>query len=124
MFAGSPDADRLSAEALTLGQALDVGAGQLGELLADPRALPRRYPSGGRRRSPTSARARGSPTQAGDNLLLGRALLNLADALMPTDPAAAAEAARTAAGHLRRTGDRRHLAAAIMNVAEALLHAR
>ena len=52
---------------------------------------------------------------------MGRALLNLADTLMPSDPAAAADAARTAAGHLRRTGERRHLAAAIMNVAEALL---
>ena len=33
VFAGSPDADRLSAEALTLGQALNVGPSQLGELL-------------------------------------------------------------------------------------------
>ena len=33
VFSGSPDADRLSAEALTLGQALGVGPGQLGELL-------------------------------------------------------------------------------------------
>ena len=33
VFAGSPDADRLTAEALTLGQALDVGPSQLSELL-------------------------------------------------------------------------------------------
>ena len=32
VFAGSPDADRLTAEALILGQALGVGAGQLGGL--------------------------------------------------------------------------------------------
>ena len=32
VFAGSPDADRLSAEALTLGQALDAGTGQLAGL--------------------------------------------------------------------------------------------
>ena len=65
------------------------------------------------KRSPTSAKARGSPSQAGDNIRLGRALLNLADALAVTDPAAAAEAARTAAGHLRRVGDRDYLAFAI-----------
>ena len=33
VFAGSPDADRLTTEALILGQALGVGAGQLGGLL-------------------------------------------------------------------------------------------
>jgi tetratricopeptide (TPR) repeat protein len=33
VFAGSPDADQLSAEALTLGQALNVGPSHLGELL-------------------------------------------------------------------------------------------
>ena len=32
MFAGSPDADRLTAEALILGQALGVGSGQLASL--------------------------------------------------------------------------------------------
>ena len=32
VFAGSPDADRLTTEALILGQALGVGAGQLGGL--------------------------------------------------------------------------------------------
>ena len=52
---------------------------------------------------------------------MGRALLNLADTLAGTDPAAAAEAARTAAGHLRRTGARDYLAFAITNLAQALL---
>jgi hypothetical protein len=61
--------------------------------------------------------------RVGDNFLAGRALLNLADALAPIEPAAAAEVARTAAGALRRTGARRQLAAAIMNVAEALIQA-
>jgi AAA ATPase domain/Adenylate and Guanylate cyclase catalytic domain len=62
-------------------------------------------------------------TQTGDNFAVGRALLNLADTLMPGDPAAAADAARTAAGHLRRSGERHYLASAIINVAEALLQA-
>jgi tetratricopeptide (TPR) repeat protein len=52
---------------------------------------------------------------------VGRALVNLADALAATDPAAAADTARTAAGHLRRTGAWTYLAVAILNLAEALL---
>jgi hypothetical protein len=39
-------------------------------------------------------------TQAGDTLSLGRALLSLADAVTPTDPAAGAEAARAVLGHV------------------------
>jgi tetratricopeptide (TPR) repeat protein len=41
--------------------------------------------------------------------------------LAVTDPAAAAEAARTAVGHLRRVGLRVHLAYAVTNLAEALV---
>jgi len=57
-------------------------------------------------------------TQIGDNYILGRALLNLADVLAVTDPAAAVDAARTAAEHMRRAGDRNGLAVAVMNLAE------
>jgi class 3 adenylate cyclase/tetratricopeptide (TPR) repeat protein len=120
VFAGSPDADRLSTESLTLGQALNVGSGQLSELLL-VRGL---YHALAERRPQATSYFRESArlaTQAGDNFTLGRALLNLADALMRSDPAAAAEAGRTAAGHLRRTGDRYHLEAAILNIAEAML---
>jgi class 3 adenylate cyclase/tetratricopeptide (TPR) repeat protein len=120
VFVGSPDADRLSAESLALGQALDVGPGQLAELLVT-RGL---YHLVAERRPQAISYFRESArlaAQAGDNSSVGRGLLNLADAQMPSDPAAAADAARTAAGHLRRTGQRRHLAAAIMNIVEALL---
>ena len=120
VFAGSPDADRLSTEALTLGQALGVDTDQLGGLLVTrgiylamdgrlPQAIA--YFREGARLA----------TQAGDNITLGRALLNLSDPLAVTDPAAAAEAARTAAGHLRRAGARDYLAVAISNLAQALL---
>jgi class 3 adenylate cyclase/tetratricopeptide (TPR) repeat protein len=120
VFIGSPDADRLSAEALTLGDALDVSAGQLDGLFLT-RAL--YLESAGRHRQAVayyreSARL---ATQTGDSMHIGRALGNLADALTATDPAAAAEAARTAAGHLRRAGARLYLASAIMNLAQALL---
>jgi hypothetical protein len=48
-------------------------------------------------------------------------LLNMSDVLAVTDPAAAAEAARTAVGYLRRVGMRIHLVYAITNLAEALV---
>jgi tetratricopeptide (TPR) repeat protein len=60
-------------------------------------------------------------TQAGDTLILGRALNNLSAILAETDPAAAAEAARVAASHLRRTGARDYLAVTVFNLAQALL---
>ncbi len=105
VFAGSPDAERLSAESLTLGQALNVGLGLLAELLVT-RGL---FHLLAERRPQAISYFRESArlaAQAGDNFRVGRALLNLADTLMPSDPAAAADAARTAAGHLRRTGER------------------
>jgi hypothetical protein len=60
-------------------------------------------------------------TQGGDTLSLGRALFSLSDPLAGTDPAAAAEAARTAAEHLRRAGAREFLSVAIGNLSQALL---
>jgi hypothetical protein len=59
-------------------------------------------------------------TRAGGTAALGRALLNLSDVLAPADPVASAEAARTAAGHLRRTGERKGLAFAVVNLACSL----
>ena len=120
VFAGSPDAGRLTTEALTLGQAVGVGTGQLGGLF-----LTRGIHHATSGRIPQAAsyfrESARLATQAGDNLLLGRALGNLSDCLTVTDPAAAAEAARTAAGHLRRGGARDYLAVAVGNLAQALL---
>jgi class 3 adenylate cyclase len=120
VFAGSPEADRLTAEVLTLGQALDVGTEQIVGLLVSRgiylQVAERRYESTAYLRE--GARI---ATQIGDNVSLGLALLNLSDALSATDPAAAAEAARTAAGQLRRSGRRYYLSGAIMNLVQALL---
>jgi class 3 adenylate cyclase/predicted ATPase len=118
VFAGSPDADRLSTEALILGQALEVGASQLSGLL-QTRAI--HLASAGRRTEAVAylREAAQLAAQAGDNLFLGMALVNLADTL--TDPAAAAEAARTAAGHLRRVGNPDFLGYAIGNLAASLM---
>jgi class 3 adenylate cyclase/tetratricopeptide (TPR) repeat protein len=120
MFAGSPDADRLTAEALILGQALGVDTRQLSGLFlvrGIHLCTVNRRPEGAAYFREGARLA----TQAGDDVAVGRALLNLADALGTTDPAAAAEAARTATGHLRRAGVRDHLAVAIMNLVQALL---
>jgi class 3 adenylate cyclase/predicted ATPase len=120
VFDGTPDADRLTAEALFLGQALDIGSGQLAYLLIT-RAI---YLNNARRPAQSIAYLRESvrlATQASDTLGLGIALLDLSDVLAVTDPAAAAEAARTAAEHLRRIGGRQYLSIAILNLAVALL---
>jgi hypothetical protein len=118
--AGSPQADGLSTETLILGQDLGVDTGRLADLFVTRAIYLRyagRYPEAIAYQRET-ARLCG---QAGDNFRLGRVLLNLADCLALTDPAAAAEAARTAAGHLRGAGDRDFLAFAITNLVQALL---
>jgi predicted ATPase/class 3 adenylate cyclase len=120
VFAGSPDAGRLSAEALTLGQALGVGDVELSRLFSARGT----YLAHTNRRPQAAAYYRESARlagQAGDSIRLGIALLNLADILAATDPGSAADTARAAAEHARRAGDRHGLAAAIINLAQALL---
>jgi predicted ATPase len=120
IFAGSPDGDRLSAEALALGQAVGVSDDELGRLL-DTRG---NYLATAGRRAEAAAYYRESvrlADRAGDSRRLGMALLNLADILAGTDPGEAAEIARTAAGHARRVGDRFGLAFSTVNLAQALL---
>jgi predicted ATPase/class 3 adenylate cyclase len=117
---GSPDGDRLSAEALSLGQALGISDRDLSELFRT-RGL---YFDSTNRRPEAAAYYRESARladQAGDTQRLGTALLSLGDILGGTDPGAAAETARAAAGHLRRAGYRDALAVATANLAQALL---
>jgi class 3 adenylate cyclase/predicted ATPase len=117
--AGSPDADRVTLEALALGQAVGVDSRQLARLFSTRGiylGVADRYPEAGAYLRESARLAEG----IGDSDLLGRALLNLANVLEATDPAAAAETARTAAGHLRRAGHRDFLAWAIANLADAL----
>ena len=120
VFAGSPAADALSAEALALGQDLAVDEATLAGLFTT-RGIHLNH--AGRRPQAASylreaARLAG---QAGDTVRLGRALLNLSDTVTGTDPAAGAEAARAAAAHSRRAGARILLATAVTNLAQALL---
>ena len=120
VFAGSPAADALSAEALALGQDLAVDEATLAGLFTTRGTC---HARAGRRPQAASyyREAVRLAGQAGDNVLLGRALLNLSDAVTGTDPAAGAEAARAAAAHSRRAGARDHLAFAVANLAQALL---
>ncbi len=119
-WSGSPDADRLTTEALILGQALRVETKVLMNLFLH-RAICLLTQD---RRPEAVAYLRENArlaTQAGETVDVGRALLNLSDAEADTDLPAAAEDARTAAGHLRRAGASRYLAVAIANLAQALL---
>jgi class 3 adenylate cyclase/predicted ATPase len=120
VFAGSPAADTLSAEALALGQDLAVDEATLAGLFTT-RGICHVF-AGRRPQAAASLReAARLAGQAGDSFRLGRALLNLSDAVTGTDPAAGAEAARAAAAHSRRAGARSLLAVAVGNLAQALL---
>ena len=120
VFAGSPAADALSAEALALGQDLAVDEATLAGLF-NTRGICHSFAG----RNPEAAsylrEAARLAGQAGDTVRLGRALLNLSDTVTGTDPAAGAEAARAAAAQLRRTGARILFATAVANLAQALL---
>jgi class 3 adenylate cyclase/tetratricopeptide (TPR) repeat protein len=116
-FAGSPDADKLTTEALVLGQAVDVSLGQLGGLLVT-RGI---YLFFAERVTEAIAFLREAARlaeAAGDHQELGSALLNLAVAL--ADPEERAEISRTAAGHLRRVGNLDYLAYALGNLGASL----
>jgi class 3 adenylate cyclase/tetratricopeptide (TPR) repeat protein len=114
------EAEALASEALALGQALGVASGELSRLF----------------------NARGIAASAADRLVeavcyyreaarlaedagdfggLGVAQGNLADVLVRNDPQAAAEVARSAVAHARRTGRRGNLGSAVGNLAVALM---
>ena len=97
MLTGSPPRPLSSVRPLTLAPSNSAGCCSAeGSTWAPSR--------GGRRRSPTAAKACDSPPWSATTFELSRALVNLSDVLAVTDPAAAAEAARTAVGHLRLVG--------------------
>ena len=86
-FAGAPEADALTAEALGLGQDLAVDHATLAHLFTT-RGICHGYAG----RTPEAAayyrEAARLATQAGDTLTLGRALLSLSDVITGIDPAA------------------------------------
>ena len=120
VFAGSPDAGPLTAEALYLGQALGVDTAQLCDLF-NARGVYLFFAGCWPEAMAYLRETARLADQIGDNFRLGRALLNLSAFLAITDPTAALEAGRSAAGHLRRAGARDYLATAILNIVDALI---
>ena len=116
----SPTMDRLTTEALTLGQALGVGPGLLAQVFVS-RALHLAYVG----RHPEAAgylrEAVRLAEQADDTAVQANTLLNLSWVVGLTDPAAAAETARAAIRNARQVGDRDILSYAVGNLVEALV---
>ena len=117
---GSDDVHSYTAQALELGQALDVDDALLSEIFV---AQGVQCAIGDRAAEAAAALeyAARLAARAGDREGEGKALTNLSDVLAPVDPRAAAEAARTAVERSRQVGARRMLAFALANLAEALM---
>jgi class 3 adenylate cyclase/predicted ATPase len=116
----SPTMDRLTTEALTLGQALGTGTSLLAQIF-NSRAL--YLVCAGRRPEGVGylREAARLAEQAGDAAVQANVLLNLGWALGLTDPAAAVETGRDAVAFARRVGNRDIVAYAVGNVTEALV---
>ena len=114
------EGDLLATEGLALGQALDVGASDLASLFVvrGIAAVASNRLTEGAGYCQTAARL---AERVGDLGILSRAQLNLADALVRSDPESAVEAARSAAAHARRTGQRDRLGVAVANQVMALI---
>ena len=110
----------LSADALTLGQALAVDDATLAGLFTTRGNC--HIFAGRRPQAATYFREAARLAElAGDPIRLGLALVNLSDTVTATDPAAGAEAARAARRPLAPGRRRNHLAVAVANLAQALL---
>jgi class 3 adenylate cyclase/tetratricopeptide (TPR) repeat protein len=116
------EGDRLSAEALDLGQALDLGDARLARLLTT-RGMVHAFCNRTVEAAAAFKHAADLAGRSGDRMEQGTALLSLADTLSSSDPAAAAAAARAGAEMLRAVGAREPLAVALSNLCEALLSA-
>jgi class 3 adenylate cyclase/tetratricopeptide (TPR) repeat protein len=120
VFTGGSDGDRLAAEALVLGQALDVDRAVLGALFSI-RGIAAGFASRIDEAVANLNYAVRLAENLGDSAAWGRALANVSAMLLTLDPAAAAVAARTAVEHCRRVGSPGQLAVAVSNLATALM---
>jgi len=114
------EGERLAAEALALGQALDVGPGLLAYLFLTHGSA-QLYANRTEEAASSYREAARVAERSGEALRLCTALGNLSDALSGIDPAAAADAARAAIEHARRIGARHYLGGATWNLSIALL---
>jgi hypothetical protein len=120
VFSGTGKGEDLCAEALELAQAVEVDTPLLAECF-----IARGVAHGRADRHAESAShleyAAALAARGGAGGVRARALLNLADVLNPTDPAAAIEAARAGVDESRRVGLRNMLPYSVANLVEALL---
>jgi len=119
-FSGGPRADRLSAEALILGQDLGVDDAQFVHLFTT-RGLALSLANRPQEAIPHFEYSARLAERVGDGAEQSRALNNLADLLLSTDPRAAAVAARTAWEHARRVGAPTLASIAVGNLVSALI---
>ena len=121
VFAGNAqEGRRLVTEALDLAQALGVATRELA-LLFNARGIAAGFADRLAEAAGDFETAARLAERAGDFGTLGMVQLNLGDALVRSDPKAAAAAARSATAHARRSGRRRTLAVAVGNLATALI---
>lgn len=121
VFSGNlEEADRLSRRALSLGQALVIGDGQIARLL-----ILRGVFHGMRAETAEATaylrEAAQLAERAGDTSELSRALLNLSDLQAGFSPRSSAEVARMALEHARRVGAADPMAYAMVNLSVAFL---
>jgi tetratricopeptide (TPR) repeat protein len=114
IFAGNPEGDALSAEAVGLAQALDVDPSLLTYTFII-RGLGHNFVGRFAEATAYYREAGLLAENAGAGGLRGLALLNLASVLLATDPAGAAAAAATAAETCRRVGAHARLKFAVVN---------
>jgi class 3 adenylate cyclase/tetratricopeptide (TPR) repeat protein len=119
-FRGRSDAHRMVTEALTLAQALDVPPSGLLELFITRGIVAEVQIRHAEAVADFEYAAR-LAERIGETDRWAIAMLNLANALRVTDPAASAVAARAAVERARQLGNRYNLSAAVSNLAVALL---
>jgi tetratricopeptide (TPR) repeat protein len=119
-LASDEDSDRLSAEALVLGQQLGVDRGLLATLFT-VRGLSFTMHDRYDEAIAHNAYALELMARESDSVQRARALSNLSNLVLTTDPRAAAEHARQAAELFRRIGYPALLAIAVSNLTQALL---
>jgi tetratricopeptide (TPR) repeat protein len=119
-FAGGADGDRLTAQALSLGQALAVPPDILSDLFRT-RGIWLYYSSRLAESASYFREAARIAEAVGDRYQQAAALLNLSGAVSADDPQAAASAAGQAIALVRQSGDPSRLAYAVTNYATALV---
>jgi class 3 adenylate cyclase/tetratricopeptide (TPR) repeat protein len=119
-FGGGPDGHRLASEALTLGQALDVEPAAIMESFIT-RGIAAEVQMRHAEAVADLEYAARVAERVGETGRWTIAMLNLANVLRVTDPAASAVAARAAVERARQMGAQYNLASAVSNLAVALL---